>query len=458
MDSESLRGVMVYLIAIISALTGFLFGFDEGIMSGVLHAIQQDFSLTDKQTGFMMGLLPFGALLSACVTGRLADWMGRLRVLYTIPILFSVAILCICLTSSYSVLCAARLLLGISIGMSVVVSPLYIAETAPREIRGRLVTCFQLAITLGILFSYVANLINASVVTQMSWRWMFATGLVPSAVIFVGAFFLPESPRWLCSKGREEEARHILGRLHGGRAKRELEEISQTIGPKKRTHVWRDLFSKRIRPILLLGMLLFFFQQLSGINVIIYYAPTIFREIALGSHVVTLFATVGIGAINVLATLIAMRWVERLGRRPLLIWGFVGTAASLALIAVMTYLDIPQLRWVSVASLCVYIIAFAASLGPLPWVMMPEIFPLHVRGQGSSLSAGSNWAFNTLVVATFPIFLQNFGISLTFALYALACVLGLLFTIRYVPETKRLSLERIEKHVRSGKAFRLLGR
>lgn len=451
---------MVYFIAAIAALTGFLFGFDEGIMSGVLKNIKEEFSLTDSQVGITMGVLPFGALLSAFVTGRIADWIGRRPVLFSVPIIFSVGILLICSGwISYEVLCIARFLLGISIGISVVIGPLYIAETAPENSRGKLVTCFQLAITLGIFFSYALNLINASLVTQLSWRWMFAAGLIPSTLIFIGAFFLPESPRWLCSKKKHKEAEVVLQQLHSkSQASKALKEIEFTIKKEKKTSLWKALFTKQIRPVLALGILLFFFQQLSGINVIIYYAPIIFQKMQLGSHLVTLLATVGIGAVNVLATFIAIRFVEKIGRRTLFIWGFAGTAASLLLIAIMTYLDIPELRWVSAAALFAYIIAFAASIGPLPWVMMPEIFPLNVRGQGSSLSAGSNWVFNTLVVASFPILLHNWGISLTFAFYAIACFAGLLFVLRYLPETKQLSLEKIEAHVRSKKPFRLLGR
>lgn len=449
---------MMYLIAALSALTGFLFGFDEGIVSGVLGEIRKDFALDDAQVGVMMGLLPFGALVSAFLTGRLADRIGRLRVLFLVPIIFSIAIALICASSSYELLCVARVLLGISIGMSVVISPLYIAETAPRHSRGKLVTYFQLAITLGICISYVINLLNASLDSPMSWRWVFATGLIPSTALLVGAFFLPESPRWLCAQKRHDEAERILKRLYKSKAPIELKEIKAAISKEKKTHLWKQLFTRKLRPVLLLGVLLFFFQQLSGINVIIYYAPTIFQQMQLGSNTVTLLATVGIGLVNVLATFIAIRFVEKLGRRPLLIWGFVGTAVTLLLIALMTYLDIPSLRWISAVALVGYIVAFAASLGPLPWVMMPEIFPLNVRGEGASCSAGGNWAFTTLVVATFPSLLQSYGISWTFLFYALMCIAGLLYFLRYLPETKGLSLEQIEKHVHSGKPFRLLGR
>jgi sugar porter (SP) family MFS transporter len=444
---------------LISALTGFLFGFDEGIISGVLQQIKTDFSMNDQQTGFMMGLMPLGALISACLIGRFSDWSGRRFVLFLVPIFFSVGIFTLVFTKSYLFLCVARLLLGVSIGMSVVVSPLYIAEAAPRDIRGKLIIYFQLAITIGIFCSY---LLNIFALNELPWRMMFATGLIPSTMLFIGAFFLPESPRWLCAHGKMIEAEKALCRLHDrdcptNPVKRELEAIRESIKKETKTNVWKKLFSKQVRPCVLMGMLLFFFQQLSGINVVIYYAPIIFKKMQLGGDFANLLATLGIGAVNVLMTIVSMRWVEKIGRRPLLMIGFIGTAATLFLVSLITYLDIPEIRWIAAVALFVYIAAFAIGLGPLPWVMMPEIFPLKVRGQGASLSAGSNWAFNTIVVATFPILLHDFGISSTFAFYAVACLIGLLFTLRYVPETKGLSLETIEDHIRSGKSLRSLG-
>ncbi len=445
---------MVYLIALISALTGFLFGFDEGIVSGVLPMIKEAFVLNDKQVGFMMGLMPFGALVSACVIGRFSDWAGRLRVLHLVPILFAIAIVILMTTSSYFLLCVSRVLLGVSIGMSVVISPLYIAEAAPSEIRGKLVIYFQLAITIGIFCSY---LINLFAVGHIPWRMIFAAGFIPSALLFFGSLFLPESPRWLCSRGRLDEAEEALCRLYGKeKAKRELREIEQVVHMQKEKKNWKELFSKKIRPSLLVGMLLFFFQQLSGINAVIYYAPTIFGELRLGGHFAGLLATLGLGAVNVFMTVLSMRWIEKFGRRPLLIAGFIGTAGSLFFIALLEYFQVPSLGWLSVLLLFVYISAFAIGLGPLPWVMMPEIFPVKVRGEGAGFSAGSNWAFNTIVVATFPILLHEVGISLTFVLYAIACVLGLLFSLYYVPETKHLSLEEIEAHIQSGKPLRTL--
>ena len=344
---------MIYLIALVAALTGFLFGFDEGIISGVLKQIQADFSMTSGQVGFMMGLMPLGALVAACVIGRFSDWSGRRLVLFLVPIFFSIGIFAIIFSSSYTTLCFARIFLGISIGMSVVVSPLYIAEAAPKEIRGKLVVYFQLAITIGIFCSYLLNLFALDLIP---WRWMFATGLIPSTILFVGAFFLPESPRWLCANGELKQAEKAIRKLHGevypvATMKKEIEAIQESIASETKKSVWRELFSKSIRPCVVLGMLLFFFQQLSGINVVIYYAPIIFGKMKLGGDFANLLATLGLGTVNVLMTLVSMRWIEKMGRRSLLIMGFIGTAVTLFVVALLTFLDIPDLRWIAAASL-----------------------------------------------------------------------------------------------------------
>lgn len=454
---------MIYLITVIAALTGFLFGFDEGIMAGVISAVEQEFSLTAQQTGIVMGLLPLGALCSSCITGKLSNKIGRLRVLYLIPIIFSVATLLIIECKSYNNLCIARFLLGISIGLSVVISPVYIAETAPKHLRGKLVTFFQLAITLGILLSYALNLLNVFHLHPISWRGLFAFGLIPSTCLFFGSLFIPESPRWLCTHGKRELAQKALMQVYNKSRttltiEQELDDIEHTIVHEKKKHLWKTLLSPSIRPSLSLGMILFLFQQLSGINVIIYFTPIIFNELQLGSTLVTLIATVGVGTVNFLTTFLAMRWIEKMGRRPLLLLGFIGTALTLLCVALIVYLDMPSIRWISAIAIFGYIACFAVSLGPLPWVMMPEIFPLHFRGQGASFATASNWIFNTLVVISFPTFLYLFGIGATFLIYAFFCFLGFLFSWRYVPETKNLSLETIEDHIYSKKPLRELGR
>lgn len=451
---------MIWLISFLSSITGFLFGFDEGIMSGIISSIQQDFRLDATETGLMMGLLPFGALFASFLTGKLCDWMGRRKVLYLVALIFISATLGIIATKSFPILCLMRFCLGVSIGMSVVVTPLYISETAPSGIRGKLVICFQLAITVGILAAYLTNWF---IVGVFPWRSVFVLGLIPGLILLIGLFFLPESPRWLYAHGEKQKAYAILLRVTGN--EESYVEIEQNLNlledierKEKRTNSFQELFSRRFCPTLILGIALFFFQQVSGINAIIYYAPTIFEQMNFGTDATKLLATIGLGTVNVLMTLVAMRWVEKMGRRSLLMLAFLGVIVSLAIIAFVTYFAGHTLAWLAALSLFLFIASFAVGLGPLPYILSSEIFPLKARGLGMSFAATSNWGFSTLVVASFPILLNAFGIALVFFLYAVVSFLGLLYTIRYVPETRGISLENIEEHLLAGRPLRKLGR
>ncbi|MCX6988082.1 MAG: sugar porter family MFS transporter [Chlamydiae bacterium] len=449
---------MIYLIAAIASLTGLLFGFDEGIIAGVLDNITTDFQLHHYEIGFMMGLLPLAALFSAFFTGKLADRIGRLHVLYFISILFAIGTLGIVLFHSFVILCIARFLLGLTIGMSVVIAPLYIAETAPEKIRGKLVICFQLAITIGILSSYA---ISALLTGLISWHWMFATGLLPASALFIGSLFLPESPRWLLMKGRNKEARIVLYQLYGKKShpekiEKELNQIQDALSHTTTQGVFKELFSKRGMPCLLIGVSLFFFQQMSGINVVIYFAPKIFQAMHMGARSATLLATVGVGLVNTLMTCVSFSLIERIGRRSLLLFGFFGAACSLGMIGIFTLMDGSIFQYLATIAIFLYISAFAIGLGPVPFVLASEIFPLKIRGQGMSFAATSNWTFNTLVVSSFPSLLVSIGVSYIFLFYSAICVLGLLYTLRFIPETKGLSLEQIEEYVQSGKPLNTL--
>jgi sugar porter (SP) family MFS transporter len=457
---------MIWLIAVIASMTGFLFGFDEGIVSGVLWIIQKDFDLTAADTGLMMGLLPFGALVAALLTGRFSDWIGRLGVLYLIAIIFSAATLGIIFTDSFFVLCMMRLCLGISVGMSVVVVPLYLAETAPSSIRGRLITCFQLAIGTGVLAAYIINWILAG---TLYWRWVFALGLVSCLILFIGLFFLPESPRWLYAHGKKQQARDILLKFSCKECNQSetsrYDEIDANLAlmhelalKEKNMNAFGELFSKQFSATIVLGLLLFFFQQLSGINAIIYYAPTIFDSMHMGLETTKLLVTVGLGTVGVIMNFVSLRLVETVGRRPLLIFGFTGAVISLGIIAGMTYFAPGAFLWLLAACLVLFIAAFAVGLASLPYIMASELFPSKARGLGMSLSAASNWGFNVLVVASFPILLENIGISAVFLFYAVASLLGLLYVLRYVPETKGIPLEKIEEYLLSNQPLRELGR
>lgn len=454
---------MVYLIAAISAITGFLFGYDEGIISGTLHVLIKEFSMNHVQTGIVTSALPFGAifgsiLLGFILAGRYAQRIGRKPLLFVVASLYMLGGIVVSIAPNMAIIIVARVILGLAIGAGAVIAPLYISETAPASIRGRLITIYQLAITLGILLSFITNYL---LIELVSWRIIYATVILPSLMLFIGVFFVPESPRWLVFKGEGKLALHILKKIRKGVALREINHeftaITKIVEDEKPAK-WRELFSKVNRPLVIVGVVLFMFQQLSGINTVIYYAPSIFAQTGFESLSSQILATVVIGVVNVLSTLLAMSLVERLGRFHLLAIGFTGASISLAVIFVGSLVQFPYMNWLSLLALISYIVFFAISIGPLPWVIMSEIFPLNVRGAGMGISSVSNWFFNAIVVLLFPIFAATLGVSNTFGIFSILCILGLVFTLRYIPETKGISLEAIEEYINLGKPLNQLGK
>lgn len=438
---------MIFLVAGIAAMAGFLFGFDEGVIAGAEESLVQTFPMTPFIQGFMTAAVPLGALFGAVLAGRIADRYGRRRVLLAAAVVFFVGSLLAAAAQSVVELTLARLMLGVAIGVSGMVAPLYLSESADSRRRGMLVATYQLMITIGILVAYFVDYI----LIEVGWRAMFACGAVPALLLFVGSLVIPESPRWLALRGRIEEARAVLMRLRRGDTATVVAELasidSVTHGQKAR---FRDLFSRRIRPAALAAFGLYVFQQLSGINAVIYYAPSIFANTGFESHSATLLATVGVGTVNVLATIVALWLIDRLGRRPLLFIGLSGTVVSLAAIAATVTWGGPEWAFVSVIGLMVYIAAFAISLGPVPHVMMSEVFPLALRGRGMGLASVANWGFNYVVVLLFPVALAGLGIGAVMAAFGVVCLVGIVFTLRFVPETKGVTLEEIERRLDAG--------
>lgn len=469
---------MIYFVAAVAAIAGFLFGFDEGIIAGALPILQKQFSLTAGLEGFMTASVPLGAFFGAIAASRLADGLGRRRVLMGAAILFTIGTIGAALITAMWMLVLARFCLGLAIGISSMVAPMYIAETAPARNRGLLISIFQLAITIGILSSYLTSLgllppmdAAADVLESTdAWRWMFATGLVPAVLLLMGMMVVPESPRWLVKRGQPDEARAALARVRAGSPESagvdgEIQDIRAAIAEEKSQGGWGDLFKPIIRPALVVGMGLFLLQQLSGINAVIYYAPAIFKAAGFDTEVEQIEATVIIGLVNVLTTVLAMWLVDRIGRRPLLLLGFAGTAVAMAILALGVVVptgdgaapEAVMAPNVLLGAVIMYIFFFAISIGPLPWVMMSEVFPLNVRAVGMSMAAMANWGFNFLVVFLFPVLMAGIGAN-TFWIFSVVCALGVVFTLIRVPETKGVSLEQIEHHIHAGKPLRELGK
>ena len=449
---------MIYFLATVAAIAGFLFGYDEGVIAVAGPLLEADFPMNPVMRGFMTAAVPLGALAAAFAAGPLADRFGRRRVLMAAAALFTVGALVAGAITAIWMLVAARLFLGLAIGVAAVAAPLYIAESSPEERRGGLVSAYQLAITLGILGSYLTGL---AIGGAHAWRLMFALGAVPAVLFLAGLAALPESPRWLALQGRAAAARDSLRRLRpaGWNVDAEIDAVIATAKAEtERATGYRALLSPTVRPALVVAVALFFLQQLSGINAVIYYAPEIFSHAGFDGAQTRILATAGIGAVNCITTVLAVVLIDRLGRRRLLVLGFAGAAASMLLIAAAVTFPALVPSGAVIVLLLFYIASFAISIGPLPHVMMSEIFPLRARGPGMSAASISNWGFNFLVVFAFPVLLAGPGLAFTFSLFAAICLAGVLFTRLRVPETTGLSLEVIEAHLASGRPLATLGR
>lgn len=431
----------VYFVSGLAAIAGLLFGYDTGIISGAILFIRKDFDLSPGQVGLVVSAVLLGALLGSAFCSKITDRLGRRGSLMIASGLFVLASLGAAMAQSAPDLMFARLFIGIAIGISSLTAPLYLAEVAPAKIRGFLVSLNQLAVTVGILGAYGVNYALAG---NGSWRLMFGLGAVPGAILGTALFFLPESPRWMVLRGRKDTAKAILDQLRAGENTQvEMLEIEQSITHEKTS--FASLFAPAIKPALIIAMGLAFFQQATGINTIIYYAPSIFEQAGFGSASHAILASVCIGVTNVIFTIISLPLIDRVGRRPLLIIGITGMMVSLALCGLafgMT--DLLGMRWIALLCVLAYIAFFAISLGPIMWLMISEVFPLQQRGLGTSLAVCAQWGFNMIVSSTFPVLLHAAGSRMTFWFYAFLCLIGLVFVLKKVPETKGKVLEEIK--------------
>jgi sugar porter (SP) family MFS transporter len=438
----------VVITAALAALNGLLFGFDTGVISGALLYIGETFPALED-SAFLEGLVVSGTLIGAAagaaVGGRLADRIGRRRLIILGASIFFVGSFGMAVAPTVEWLIATRMLNGVAIGFASIVGPLYISEIAPPDIRGSLVSFNQLAITSGILVSYVVNYALAS---QGAWRLMLGAGMIPATILLVGMIFMPESPRWLVEQGRESEARSTLSRI------REEAGLDEEIGEMKRMaeveeNDLGEVFKPWIRPALVVGIGLAIFQQITGINTVIYYAQTILESTGFGD-VASILATVGIGVINVVMTVVAILLLDRVGRRPLLIGGLVGMFGMLLVLGGVFYLPGlgGALGYLATGSLMLYVAFFAIGLGPVFWLLIAEIYPLNVRGTAMGVATVVNWLANLAVAQLFPQLFDLIGPAFTFWLFALLTAGAIVFSQYFVPETNGRTLEEIEDDLR----------
>lgn len=443
------KNTIIYFIAAVAATGGLLFGFDTGVINVALPSLREQLQLTPSQESMVVGAVLFGAMFGPFISGFLTDKLGRKKINIIASLIFVVGSILAAIAPDTNSLIAGRLLLGLAIGIVAATVPLYLAELSPKDKRGRMVTFFQLAITLGILLSYVVGYIFGD--AENAWRLMFWAGFVPAIILFVGMLLVPESPRWLLTKGRNEEALKVLNQLRTlDEAVAEYNETLKLLEEEKQNKSsWMELFMPKLRIPLFIGIGIFAIQQFSGINAIIYYSTDIFKSLFSDSQAI--LATVGVGIVNSLATILGMQFLDKWGRKPLLYTGLIGTAVCLGTVGLAFFFEssLPEgLRQIMlVGGIYTYIIFFAISLGPLGWLLISEVYPLKIRGFASSMGSFNHWFFDLMVAISFPLMRatslgKNGGI---FFIYMIVVLLGLFFAKFVVFETKGLSLEDIEK-------------
>jgi sugar porter (SP) family MFS transporter len=431
--------------SMVVALGGFLFGFDTAVISGAEKSIQQFWSLSVFQHGLTISIALIGTVVGSLLGSKPSDAFGRKYTLAFVAIAYLLSSLGTALADNWYLFLAFRFLGGLGVGTSSVTAPIYISEVSPAEKRGQLVGLFQFNVVLGILISYLSNyLLSQS--GEHSWRWMLGVQAVPSLVFLILIRFIPESPRWLIlKKGDVKRALETLRIINPLNCDDELAAIQQSDSLNKGKDKSPGLFSGQYNFPVMLAVVFAFFNQVSGINAIIYYAPRIFEMAGLGEHS-SLLSTVGIGVINFIFTLIAINFIDRVGRRILMLIGSVGLIASLFAVAFTFYFHIEGGLSIPIF-IMLFIAFFAFSQGAVIWVFISEIFPNQVRAKGQTLGSSTHWIMAALIAFYFPYLTETLGGAVTFFFFGTMMVLQLIFVWRVMPETKGRSLEQIESNI-----------
>jgi sugar porter (SP) family MFS transporter len=473
------RGYLI-VIAAIAAFGGLLFGFNEGVIAGALLLIKSDpgllidgiTQLPVRTQEWIVSIMVLGAAAGALSSGRITDKWGRKKILIIVAVIFAAGSIGLATANSVALLIIWRLIIGFAIGVTSYTVPLYISELSPTHVRGALVSINQLAITIGILIAYIVDLGFANF--DEGWRWMFLVGLIPSLILAIGMFFVPETPRWLMTYKGEGQAGEVLRKIGETNREEVLSQIKSNIqAESQQVSTLNVLKAKWVRPALIIGMGIMIILQFTGINTLNYYAPTIFEMAGFGAETgnpvySAILPSIPLGFFLVLFTIVSIYLVDRWGRKPLLYLGLIGMTVTLVAlgIAFTFHQSLGEaLKWISFVSMIIYIPFFAISLGPIGWLLLSEVYPTKIRGLGMSVATMVNWVSNFLVVNTFLSLgraisgemphpagegmLVNPGGS--FFIYAIIGILGLFFVYTYIPETKGHSLEEIEKHFRDGK-------
>lgn len=434
--------IYVWIVSLVAATSGLLFGFDIAVINGAIVFLKKQWVLTEFQTEWAASSLLSGCIAGAAVGGWLSDRYGRRKILMVSAVLFAVSALGAALPRNLTEFAIARILGGVAIGVASVLAPMYIAEVAPARLRGRLVSLNQMAIVTGILLAYFTNWI-LSYQGDQSWRWMFAVAAVPAVFFLVALFFVPESPRWLVEMGHNKEALRILARVNGQQvAEAELVQIQAAVAEESGT--WKELFQPGIRRALFIAIVLAVTQQWTGVNSVLFYGSIILQD-KVGGHSASsaIGANVLIGAINFIFTIVAIALIDRVGRKVLLIFSSTAMGLSLAGLA-LVFLMTPPPPTLVIALMLMCVASFAVGLGPGVWVVLSEIFPNRIRGRAMSIATLSLWVACTVLTMTFLSIATALGPTGAFLIYAGVCAFTSWFVWRLTPETKNRTLEEIE--------------
>jgi len=438
-SSYNIRYILT--ISFISALGGLLFGFDISVISGALPFITPYFHLSEWGKGFAVSSLYIGCMAGCLIAGAVSERYGRKPGLMLAAFLFGISAVGVALSHQLSWFIFFRIVGGLGVGMASMLSPMYIAEISPADIRGRMVSINQLTIVIGILLTYYINYVLAS--GANGWRWMFGCGIVPSLLFLTGMFFVPESPRWLIKAGEENKGRTVLQQIGGSDyAGSVIEEVKEAINSEISAGSQSGILSKALFPILLIGIVLAVYQQFCGINVVFFYAPDIFAKTGAGVQA-QLLQTIAVGGVNLIFTVAAMWLVEKAGRRGLMLFGSVALTVCYIIIGFLLH-DIAGNGLLLLIFILLAIASYAVSLAPVTWVLISEIFPNRIRSAGVSIATFFLWLACYILTLTFPVIMNKFGGYTAFWIYAGICLMGFLFVYFKVKETKGKTLEELE--------------
>lgn len=436
------------LIFFIGALGGLLYGYDMGVISGALLYLKNDIPLTPSMQGLVVASMLFGAIFGSGFSGPLSEKLGRRRLVFIISIIFIVGTLVLALAPTVEIVVLGRFIIGLAVGGSTAIVPVYLSELAPTDARGSLSSLNQLMITIGILSSY---LVNYALSPFEAWRWMLGLAVVPSFILMIGVIFMPESPRWLLEKRGEKAARDVMKLTYPDH------EIDIEIANMKKISsisesTWDVLKSPWLRTTIIIGSVFALLQQLIGINAIIHYAPTIFHKAGLGDSA-SILSTVGIGVVNVLVTIVAILIIDKIDRKKLLMMGNLGMVFSLLAMSLLIWLlGVDASVWIIIVCLALFIVFFGLSWGPVLWVMLPELFPMRARGAATGIAALVLSIGSLLVAYLFPIINSVLNVQQVFLIFAVIGIIAFFFVMKFLPETRGRSLEQIEADLRGQSA------